>query len=412
MDKLAQDRSILNKIREKINVPGAMVEGFFKPELDRIMNDLRMADDNIRSILTGQKIGKADAEFTGGKSVKDLLKSARSNFNRREYMAGVADLGEFHRRMFDVTKFIHKLDLSINRIHHNFLFQNLDDKQKQNIKGLQEYMSSAAAVYNEPDLIKEAGIMDFFYNIGTKRGRALAIWEKKYPNVVKDLRDGGMRLLDGADSALANTLTLLKEMATARATRKVDDYMAAAKKIEREYARFDGGDKGFRSYYSNIILPYIKRQEQFEAEEAAKAKPTETSIPPSPGSSGPPTVPTGPPSGMQQAAPPLGGPPGASPPFAPPAQEEAAPDTQRSPVSDNEPIPLVTPKDKVRIAPQEEPKVRVAAAHRSFYNSLETMGKEDPSILSKYISKYATSIQYSDPATAIELFSIARKIKE
>src|SRR5271154_4110052 len=169
MDKFAQERGILNKLREKINVPGAMVEGFFKPELDRIMNDLRMADDNIRSILTGQKIGKADTEFTSGKSIKDLLKSARSNFNRREYMAGVAELGEFHKRLFDVTKFIHKLDLSINRIHHNFLFQNLDDKQKQNIKGLQEYMSSVAEVYNEPYFIKEAGIMDFFYNIGTKR---------------------------------------------------------------------------------------------------------------------------------------------------------------------------------------------------------------------------------------------------
>lgn len=408
MDKLAQDRGILNKIREKINVPGAMVEGFFKPELDRIMNDLRMADDNIRSILSGQKIGKADADFTAGRSVKDLLKAARSNFNRREYLAGVADLGEFHRRMFDVTKFIQKLDLSINRIHHNFLFQNLDEKQKQNIKGLQEYMSSAAAVYDEPYFVKEAGIMDFFYNIGTKRGRALAIWEKKYPNVVKDLRDGGMRLLDSADASLANTLVLLKEMATARAIRRVDDYMASAKKIEKEYARFDGGDKGFRSYYSNIILPYIKRQEQFEAEEAAKAKTTEPTIPPGPGSSGPPTVPSGPPSGMQQSAPPLGGPPGASPPFTPPA-EEAAPDTQRSPES-NIPIPL--DQTKVRIAPQEEPKIRIASAHKGFYQSLEAMSNESPTILAKFISKYATSIQHSDPATAIELFSIARKIKE
>ena len=28
-------------------------------------------------------------------------------------------------------------------------------------------------------LIKSAGIMDFFYQVGTKRGRGLAAWEKE-----------------------------------------------------------------------------------------------------------------------------------------------------------------------------------------------------------------------------------------
>lgn len=405
MDKFAQDRSILNKLREKLNVPGAMVEGFFKPELDRIMNDLRLADDNIRTILTGQKIGKADTEFTAGKSVKELLKSARSNFNRREYMAGVAELGEFHKRLFDVTRYTSKLDMSVNRIHHNFLFQNLDDKQKENMQGLKNYMSKASEVSIEEYFIKEASIMDFFYNIGTKRGRALAIWEKKYPNVVKDLRDGGIRLLDMADSILADLLSLLKDMATARATRKVDDYMAATKKIEKEYAKFDGGDKGFRAYYTNVILPYFKRQEQFEAEESAKTGPQQANQ-----SAQEPTqdvaeenipIPL-----VNQTSAPTQHPPAAAT-FSP-EEEPTDPNMTVPPVPAPAPTPEVTPLQEQ--LPHRGP-LPIPTAHQKFYQSLETLSNEHPLILAKYISKYATLIQSSDPQTAIELFNVVRKIK-
>ena len=391
MDKFAQDRSILNKLREKINVPASMAEGFFKPELDRIMNDLKLADDNIRTILTGQKIGKADAAFTAGKSVKELLKSARSNFNRREYMAGVAELGEFHKRLFDVTKFINTLGLSVNRIHHNFLFQNQSDEQQKSMQGLQDYMGKAAEVSIEEYFIKEASIMDFFYNIGTKRGRALAIWEKKYPNVVKDLRDGGIRLLDMADGILATLLSLLKSMATARATRHVDDYMEATKQIKKEYDKFDAGDKGFRAYYTNIISPYFKRQEQFVAEDAKRATPVEDNAP----------IPLT----NQISA------PNNQAPIQAPVQMPANPPADTSFSPDEEPtIPnMVNPF--ANAAPPAAPVPSTVSAHQNFYKSLEVLSNEHPLILAKYISKYATSIQKTDPKTAIELFNIVRKIK-
>lgn len=408
MDKFAQERSILNKIREKINLPGAMAEGFFKPELDRIMNDLRVADDNIRSILVGQKVGKPSVEFAPGRSIKDLLKSARSNFNRREYMSGVADLGEFHKRLFDATKFIDKLDLSVNQIHHNFLFQSLNPKQRESIKGLQEYMKTASEMSNEPYFIKEAGIggiMDFFHNVGTRRGWALAAWEKRYPKVVKDLRDGGNRLIDMAESTLSNTLSLLKDMATARAVRQVDDYMEAARKIKAEYAKFDGGDKGFKAYYNNVIMPYLKKQEEIEREEAKKKEPeAKPEAKPEATPSTPTVAPTtgvpGAGGGYVTVAP--VGPPGASPPFAPAPQQPAE---QLVPESDIE-GPL--PDEETGPITERNPN---APKRSSFYSSLQAMGNEDPRILASYITKYARSIQGDDPETAIKLFSIAKRIK-
>ncbi len=388
-------------------MPGGYIEGFFKPELDRIMNDLKLVDDQIRAILTGQKIGKAEAP-TDGLSAKDILKSARSNFNRREYMMGVADLGRFHKKMWDVRKLLDQFRVDVSKIHHKFLFEGVDDKRIQELQG---HMSSLASTQHEY-FIKEAGIMDFFYNIGSKRGRALAAWERKYPKEIKELREGGLRLLDESQRLLDNTITYLKEMATARAIRRPDDFLEAGRKIIADFDKFDSGDKGFRAYYAGPIMKWLRVKEDIEAaekkrleEEAAKAeKAPKTEVPvarrefgeppPAPGAAptvaptAPPTVPEldlpAPPQPAQLSLP-LGGPPGSSPPFAPSPKPEAAPGE-------------TTEKT-------EPPK------HAQFYHLLESMGKEDPRILASFIAKYAKSIQGNDPETAIKLFSIVKRLK-
>lgn len=423
MDKLAQKRTIWNKIREMSNIPAASMENFFKPELDRIMNDLRKKDDNIRSILSGQKIGNSDVEFTAGSNIKELVKSARKNFNRREYMAGVADLGHFHKRMFEVKKYIKELEMSVAGIHHRFLFQHLTPKQREHIEGLETHMSAipeATADLQIENFIKRAGLVDFLHNVVDKRGRALAIWEKKYPHVAKDLREGGARLIDAADSILADTLGYLKEMATYRATRSVDNYLEAAKKIVKEFDKFDAGDRGFRSYYEKTVKPYLITQKQIEKEQAGQGSapapttaPTTTEQVPTPTA----TVPDPGTMGAQQVTPSVG---------------DTAPDTARTgpPVMTgpnlnrpfmNRPKALTnvptqlgpTPDQLAPVAPAPNPQLPLPGlAHSKFMESLETMSGEDPRVLAGYISKYAASIQNSDPETAVKLFTVARKIKE
>jgi hypothetical protein len=174
MDKFAQSkrqtgRGILNELRERVNMPGAYLEGFFKPELDRVMTSLKILDDKIRSVLTGQKIGGADVP-SDGKSAKDILKTARTNFNRREYMAGVADLGLFHKKMFDISTDINKFFVDVNKIHHKFLFEGLDDKYKGHLEDFRKHMDTAQKKADAESryFIKEAGIMDFFVNIGRR----------------------------------------------------------------------------------------------------------------------------------------------------------------------------------------------------------------------------------------------------
>lgn len=405
MDKFAQSkrdtgRGALNWLREKINMPGSYIEGFFKPELDRVMTSLKELDDRIRSVLTGKKIGNAEAP-SDGVSAKDVLKRARTNFNRREYMAGVADLGLFHYKIADIAQDINKFFVDVNKIHHKFLFEGLPEEYKENLQILREHMDNMQRKASSADyFIKEAGIMDFFYNIGTKRGRSLAAWEKKYPKQTKDLREGGDRLINEAQKLLDNTIINLKQMATARATRRPDEYMDIAQKIKSDFDRFDGGDKGFRAYYNNAIMPWLKIKDEIEASEVKKAPPVETPSGPVPGKvelgheSVTPVPGTPPVTPSSTTAPSPATPPANVP--AMPGGTEAPPQSQaeeRAPITERQ-IPLF-PK-----------------AHQRFYESLESLSKEDPRILAKYIAKYASYIQESDSETAIELFKIARQAKE
>lgn len=418
MDKYAQSkrqtgRGILNELREKMNMPGSYLDKFFKPELERIMAALRVVDDKIRAELTGKNIGDEPPEIP--KASKDILKEARKNFARREYMMGAADLGMFHKKMSLIAAEISKWEIDVNRIHHRFLFQGVDEEKLQ---GLRQHMEAKKAEELNR-ILKQAGVTDFFYNLLSPRGRALAAWEKKYPKETKALREGGPKLVDAADTLLTNTISLMKEMATARATRRPDDYMDSANKIVAEYNKFD---KNFRDYYNNAIMPFMRVKDEIDAKLKAE-KPEATPVPAQPprkmelgyevpASPGAPAVP-----GASPATPSVpdldvpapktqqmtlqfeGQPPGASPPFAP----AKPPIVSRPPTV---PQPPMVPKPEAKpgdITEKTEP-----PKHAQFYAALESLSHEDPRIVASFISKYAKSIQGTDPETAIRLFNVVK----
>ena len=424
MDKTAQSkrqtgRGALNKIRELANIPGEKLSGFFRPEHERVMNALRQLDDRVRAEITGQQIGDFPPATGIKQSAKDLLKAARKSFARNEFMTGISELAAFHQKMFEIVKEINKFQIDVNKIHHKFLFEGMDEDK---VNRMRAHMERKADLQLAALMTKEAGVMDFFHNLLSPRGRALSAWVKKYPKETKELREGGARLVEQGQALFDSTLAILKNMASARATRRPDEYMDQANKLKAEFAKFDGGDKGFTRYYHNVVMPFLKNKDEMDKvqkEQAEKAKTEEMAAPSGGrtelGEEGPPTVPGMPtPSVPTPSAPSVpeaapvtvnqppipaafNQPPGASPPFAPqPRQsvqtvqppDEAAPDTEKDPVT-----------------------LRGLGAHQRFMESLESMSGEDPRILAGYISKYARSIQARDPKTAIELFSIVRQLR-
>jgi len=435
MDKIAQKRSLLNRLHEMANVPARSAEEFFKPELKRVMNVLIDADDVVRSTLAGSKVGKATPEDPI--SAKDLLKEAKSFINRREYLSAVASLGRFHKKMSDVASVLKNLDLNVNNIHHRFLFEKLPGKHKEQLENMRSRFASEQSEY----FIKEANIMDFFHNIGTQRGRALAAWEKRYPKVVGKIREGAISQLENAQNMLEHSLTLLKTMASARAGRNIDAYLEASKELTNAFNKYDNGKGGFKNYYTDVIRPYLDTQAKIEAEEATKVSVPDSSKVSPVGSnsdtSG--TVPAGP---LPDAFKPAPGPgvtgetlPGVAPPtqssqakpgdtlsvtpLPPPPNvpSDVTPVAPHPPVVPSLPVPNVPEQSKLEKVHQEIMKEWEAknksrtSSYNSFIESLEVFSNEDPALLAAHISTYARSIQVDDPNTAIQLFKISKSLR-
>ncbi len=222
MQKTAQTRNIFNKIRDWTNISGKAAENFFNPQFKEVMETLREVDSNIRSIVAGKSV-EGGEPGSDAVSLKDLLKSSKSNLNRKEYMTAVAELGRFHKKVFEVTQQVFKLNNVVDKVHHQFLFQDLGDEHKKQLEDLRQRFAS-----QQQALVKEAGIMDFFHNILTNRGRALGFYEKRYGKQVEGLKKATEKMLGDSQKLLSNILLLLTEMASARASRNPDRYVKAA----------------------------------------------------------------------------------------------------------------------------------------------------------------------------------------
>jgi hypothetical protein len=412
MQKTAQKRSILNKLREMTNVSGIAAEKFFNPEFKRVMESLRKNDDNIRSIIAGSVIGDGDREILKGDatSLKDLLKSAKSAMSRREYMSAAADLGRFHKKLFDVKEIIGKFDSDVEAVHHEFLFKDLSPEQKEHLQGLKTRFAFTASEY----FIKEAGIMDFFMNIGTKRGRALAAWEKRYPRVVGKIKTETNTIYQKSVKLLGDIISSLKEMASARSIRNVDNYVKASGKLANDLNKYD---IIFKSYYTSAVKPFLDKidlvEKKIEDAPTAKApeskevgqqeivapelgiKPSEPAVP---SVSAPVTSPEVPPLPESKVT------------------EMGKPDAPTAPQAAQTLLPYVEPADSDRptipgkpIMPEVK-KVEIKKTHKVFFESLQSLSNEEPILLSAHIKKYARSIQITDPETAIQLFQIAKNI--
>lgn len=406
MDKTAQKRSLLSKLHEMANVPARSAEEFFKPELKRVMKTLSDADDVVRATLSGEKIGNAQPEDKS--SAKSLLKEAKSFINRREYMSAIASLGRFHKKMADVAEVMKNLNLNVDSLHHRFLFEKLPVDQRRHLQGLRERLGHDAT----NSLTKEAGIMDFFHNIGTQRGRALAAWEKRYPKEVGPIRDGVLAQLDNAQSALDQVLGLLKEMSSYRAGRRIDNYLDGAKQVVAAVNRYDTGKNGFRTFYTDVVKPRLERLEAEEKQSAVPAVSTQNSaqlgqrqVPDTDGETPPPSQVV-----VDQSS------PGAStvlpPPPATPSNVSAP-----EPVHDTEPspppsmTPSAPPEGEIGEKSDKVLQQMMQSKSSNFLQTLEMLSSENPKMVASYISKYATRIQESDPHTALKLFRIAKSLR-
>jgi hypothetical protein len=455
MQRTAQKRSILNKLREMTDVGRIATEKYFNPEFKELIDQLRGIDDGARAIAAGEQVGEASAP-SDATSLKDLLKSAKSNINRREYMKAISDLGRFHKKVFDMVQLLGVFKSNIEKIHERFLFQDIDDDTKKHLSSFKDRWKGASA---KPGyFIKEANILDFFTNIATERGRALSTWEKRYPHRVKQMKTDVASLLTASEKLLSVILGTLKDLAKARATRNPDNYITISNKIGGAFKIYDDGDHGFKKFYETHVKGFLEKQEFF-----APTKIDDTSKPKELGQKdiGTPLAPTIPPlSGpgldfdqTQTLVKYPGQPTPGSPPVPPLGKIPTLPPVPRihprvqldpeAPKSMADRVKLVNPMNQIDTGATsvdltmptiqlDNPVIedinpetgeithktshllnnfKIAAHHKQFFASLSSLNEESPILIGAHISKYARSIMGTDPETAIKLLQIAKSVK-
>ena len=434
MQKTAQKRSVLNKLREMTNVSGKAAEAFFNPQFKAVMEHIRKKDDQIRTFVVGKRLGDAEAD-PGGPALKDCLKQVKSNINRRELMTAGHDLAVFHEQVAKIVAEIKSINHKVDEVHNEFLYEKLTDEQRERLKGLKTRFAQQQAV-----LIKEAGIADFWQNTFTQRGRGLAAWEKRYPSKVNEIKNGLTSVFQKSESLLDVIIDALKEMASARSVRNIDNYMKGTAKIEKAFSTYE---RTFKDFYTKTFKKYVDDLEAYTEriapEERTKAHQTMDSttslLGPQKPTSGPSITPEEAAQLSSKGPAPVSsestlnalekahGPTsqrlpqsGVQPPFPTPAARTA-------PIAQTVNMPAIAPApaapadpemdlmDRINNKSPDNADKKVVTQHRKFYSSLESLSNENPMMLALFIKKYAGSIKVTDPNTSSKLFKIAKQIK-
>lgn len=244
MEKNAQKRGPLTKLRELINVPGEKAMGLFSPQFVELMNLLREIDDEVRDKAT---------------NLKNLIKLAKTNFNRREYMVAVYFLGQFHEQIELINNEFSKLSSAVDAKHHEFLFsdiepENIDYLVRKLGPKFERPKSSSSRAY----ISKNASFSDWWYNITSDRGRALSVWEKAFPKQAKELKNQISGMISKSESILDFLLDTLKTLASFRAQRKLEDYLKTSEKFKSKYLSYNSA---FATFYNTHIKAFVSAQQ-------------------------------------------------------------------------------------------------------------------------------------------------------
>ena len=433
MQKTAQKRSIVNRLREFTDLKGrtAETDSVFNPaydsELKKIMEDLReKTDDPIRAIVSGEQIDTAPAP-ADGLSLKAILKNAQTAINRREYMVAAANIGKFHRKVESINNILLAFTANLDKIHAQFKRAPLSE---EDLKELQE---TKLRIKKIKELNKKAGIFkDWLHNITTDQGRALKFWEKRYPNKVKSLKIDTDNLLKASDSFLKIIISTMGNLGKYRAKRQADLYIEESSKIIASFSKYND----VFDTYADKHMDFLEKMEQETPkviQEAPKVIPdllgpkTTPSTGTIPGNT-PNTIPAKPLTVNYPNAPVGAGP---MPPTVNDSSLQKAPSSSPQtisvypktlivpPVSDKAHT-LITPpgsmQDTTRApAPvdlENGPVTMRSNTHREFYEALKSLANAPSYVLSAYICKYAKLIQSTDTDTAIKLFKIANSLNK
>lgn len=250
--KTAQERGMLDKFKEKINLSGKANE-FFSQNFAQVMEAIRQKDDDIRSIYTGTSHGNSTEG--DGVSVKDILKSARKNFSNKSYLKCFADIGKFNDKMMKINSLITTSQMNLDKTHNEMLSSDLDDESREYLRSIQ---NRTATSINNNFILKRAGIFQAISNLFDSHNRAMKFWEKIYPKKMKDFKIQLESLLSVAEKYNSIFISSLKRMSSARNVRNAGLYNTEVQKIKELSTTLNNR---FMDFYKKSVKPILDSEE-------------------------------------------------------------------------------------------------------------------------------------------------------
>jgi hypothetical protein len=406
MQKIAQERHWLNKLREKTDVSGKILESI-NPEFAEMMDNLRKTDEKIRNQAAG---------------IKDIVKWSRTLVNRRDYLSASLNIAAFHERCRLMAFALEQCQSKVDLKHFQFLLDQFDDEYKERLFGYnperslkeEEPLSYAQANEISKALIKNAGLSDFLslpisdmaQNLSASRTKAMRALEKRFSvGFLKKIKTDSIAMVDKTEEFLRYLLLTFKKLATAVATRNAEEYVANAKDFVKKFAVYH---KLFLKFYNDNVVPLRKFHDDAKTKALEEQSKNLHAVMPSQ---------PGPDLGLGDTKP--------SPAAArQQSQEEVLNQLERAhgPVGANKPAPSpnASVPPTIMPPPEEEDKTEKhvqfppsplkvkPANHQAFIDSLYK--NADPLTLANSILRYAAVIEEDHEVDALKLIAIAEGI--
>ncbi len=266
----AQDRGWTDRFLEWSNFGGKRLEN--KTQIFGVMmRQLRQADNLVRATLLGKEYGD-QIPYAGEVSAKNLLESAKKNYENKEYLVSISYLEQFYQKVLycaQVLKNVSEINKNLNAEYFEALAEDLTDDQKRRIYNYlreqknEQYLSQetrdqieemkeknkddlatlSSINYNmrkQAQFYKTAGLIDWVKELFDSRSAALNLWERIQPGAGKQLSRDIRTVLSASDRLLNNFQTNLNKMSEARAGRKIADYDRFSQDLVNKVTNYSG----------------------------------------------------------------------------------------------------------------------------------------------------------------------------
>lgn len=262
----AQDRGLLNQLRDKTNVAGKVLERI-NPEFHEMMEHVRTTDESIRTTV---------------KDIKNVVRAASSLVRRRDYLSAAVNFSAFHEKCRYVAAKLEKLKSTINLKHYKFLLDQFDDEHKEQLFGYDPNKKITANIrtLRENELIKlaikkDAGLSDWWFsvtdpigdmahNLVKERGIAMRALEKRFSIAfLRELKISSNSMADRTEQFLQFLIVIYKRLATALATRNLEAYLKYSEDFVNKFAEYH---KKFIEYHEKSVLPLKKQNDKLQEE--------------------------------------------------------------------------------------------------------------------------------------------------